>query len=318
MAAVFTGECGARSGRRGGRHGLSSDWLYRMMIPVVLLRAMGQHRYHKGSFVRSNTAALQLFCVLVANNSLAMHSSEDETLSRALDAIASLPDEVLQRQQGRILAVLIRAKNNCDDITELVNRVMKNTQKLARFFEKPVSGALACCADYRKDDTRLLDIRLCSPKRAEDRFRKGLGERSLAVQFNEWEAGKYNYSRLTDIYCNLQLGDGTSESRAPEFARTFSLPDDNVVLSAIRRGTKLLLFERLTGEVCYTPILIFNSHRFHRIRYSDLSRLRKSFISSKELTSLAQSSAGWFRQCCRKYEGKACSTILVRGDLIFF
>ena len=162
-----------------------------------------------------------------------MLAYEDSQLLEALSKIEGLPDDVLNRHQGRVQAVLGRTKPSGPQIAQWIDGIEKKTKVLSAFFQKSVGEAVSSPVDWRKTDTRVVDVRLCAPKTPVEKFRKGLGERSLALQFHRWEIRHHGSSRLSELFHDLTVCDDVRESQMPAFIRATGLPNDKVVWNAI-------------------------------------------------------------------------------------
>lgn len=240
---------------------------------------------------------------IILHGETPMDADEDILLSDALRTIESLSDVVLHRHQVRIEGTL-RRLNRAGRGKDLAHRMEKQVKKLSSYFNKSPVNAISKPTIWDKADARLSDVLRGTPTSPRDKFRKGLGERSLASQFHHWELRTHGTSRLSRLAKNPDELIDVRSSRAPAFVQAVDLPNEKYVLNAIQHGTKLLYFERLSKRRAHTPLLLFFSSHFRVMPYDQLPRLHLALRRSTIITSLTSNLDHWFEQCQSLYDGK--------------
>lgn len=230
----------------------------------------------------------------------------------AIDNLEGLPNDVLYTNRRLVNAVLRKLKGAAGkQTTSLLDNLEASRTKIEAYTQKPVNEAVARPISWQDADIRVLDIRLGATKQSPlTKFRKGLGERSLAFQFHEWETQTFGRSRLYDLRDNPSRQDRT-EGHIPEFITTHHLPNTACVVKGIQHGTKLLVLELLSGTPGTSALLFFCFSQFRAMNYTDLPALSDTLRATEWITALCKRIHEWFHQCLLAYAGESSGTELI-------
>lgn len=135
-------------------------------------------------------------------------------------------------------------------------------------------------------------------------FRRGLSQRSLAIQFNKWELVTYEMSEIRRQASHLSKEPARKLGYVVKFIKKHGFKKRSVIRLGIQHGIKLLICEKLLNKTEISAILIFKYTQFRSIKLPDLSDLEnaiKNTIKIKELVSL---NANWIDRCQKYYDGK--------------
>lgn len=233
------------------------------------------------------------------------------TPDEALRLIRDLPEsEILQRRQEALQLYQRLSRILRPAPYSLVEALDEAKEKIETFLKKPIDEAIARELHWEETDWRIVDIRLDkgnSPPTS--KFRKGLGQRSLALQFEDWEIRNHQTSRiqwlLNDTDASADVGDGYIS----EFLAANSLPNKEWVRHAIKHGIKLALFERMTRMVGISALLFFCYSKFRGIRYHELGHLQQELATNGWVIDTATTCADWFDACQNAYNSTFTVTV---------
>ncbi|KAI4209057.1 MAG: hypothetical protein LQ351_007978 [Letrouitia transgressa] len=151
------------------------------------------------------------------------------------------------------------------------------------------------------DDPRVVDIQIAnSDSTLVQRFRRGLSQRSLALQFDSWEKTTYQKSTIDERMKDLRF----KHRVIKQFLDCSHIKDKDIAHMGIRHGIKLLICERLLGGAGYTAILIFKYRDMHYLRYEHLHEFVHAIQSSKAIVEVANQQAQLLNQYQSDYEGR--------------
>ncbi|KAL9041511.1 MAG: hypothetical protein Q9214_004086 [Letrouitia sp. 1 TL-2023] len=152
-------------------------------------------------------------------------------------------------------------------------------------------------------DVRVTDILVAGGFKDSDdslvQLRRGLSQRSLAFQFEDWELENNHSSTITerarDInHCNHR------EGRINDYLRAKgpSLAGNHVkaLSKALGHGIKLLVCEKILGGPGHSALLIFRYSQFRSLHYKDLPDLNNAVSEQQELKDIIQKGADWLPQ----------------------
>lgn len=156
------------------------------------------------------------------------------------------------------------------------------------------------------DDPRVTDLPAaeCRDYSSMATFRRGLSQRSLAIQFNKWELVTYEMSEIGRRASYLLKEPARKLEHVAKFIKKHGFKKRSTIRLGIQHGMKLLICEKLLNGTGISAILIFRYIQFRLIKLSDLSGLEnaiKNAIKIKELVSL---NADWIDRCQKCYDGK--------------
>lgn len=160
--------------------------------------------------------------------------------------------------------------------------------------------------DWVQEDPRVIDIRLCNRGCSLDAcFRRGLGQRSLAIEFDEWEREVFGTSRVSmraldpnEIDDNSGLINRFLEEGIIRFQNKESASH------GIRDGIRLLVFERMYGYVGISAILILLFTLFRDVKYGSFVALKRLLEKSGAWHDLAKDKSSWLTACQFRYDSK--------------
>lgn len=156
-------------------------------------------------------------------------------------------------------------------------------------------------------DARVADLMLInkSAKKDMDRFRRGLIQRSLAMEYKAWHVKNKGWCeidhRARDLTVPLQ--DGIS-AFCREEVTDFEGFDKGILQTALRHGVKLLVWEQVSGGIGYTLILMLWYTQCRETTYPALRELCRAFQEEEEISQFARRNEDWLREWQQKYDGK--------------
>ncbi len=164
-------------------------------------------------------------------------------------------------------------------------------------------------AEWMAEDPRIVDIQIAgvtSKPTENHQFRRGLSQRSLALEFDDWETNTHGISstkaRATDpsVQPIRKLGHITEflEANSRRFHNLGAARD------GIEHGIKLLVCEILLGGIGVSAILIFRFSSLRALKFEELNDLKDAIEEQGSVKELAGQKAGWLRQCQSEYHGK--------------
>lgn len=147
------------------------------------------------------------------------------------------------------------------------------------------------------DDPRIVDLVIAQPDAsAVTKFRRGLSQRYLASEFEDWKQGHPQASKAKSRRKGL----------IPRFlaANKHRFLNTAEAKKGILHGAKLLRCECLLGGIGISVMLFFHLTEFSKVKLYELHDLKEKILSSDPIMKLAEHKAGWLRQCQRDYDGK--------------
>ena len=145
------------------------------------------------------------------------------------------------------------------------------------------------------DDPRIVDLRIGQPDpSAVVKFRRGLSQRSLAIEFKNWQRTNPRVA-----------GRARSSGLVPQFleANESRFRNTQAAMRGIRHGTKLLRCEELFGGIGISALLIFHFTKLLTITLQHLPHLNRKIHTSIPITKLASQYHAWLQQCQQNYDG---------------
>jgi hypothetical protein len=229
-----------------------------------------------------------------------------DTLQLFDQLLNDTPDHVLQANWDLIKNVCKKLnKGQGSSAVSLLEALESSRNKIEKYTELPVERAVARPVDWAGVDLRVHDIRLGATRHdSETRFRKGMGERSLALQYHEWEMREFRCSRLEDLCRDPASYKEKTDGNIVKFIAAHDLPKIACVEKGIQHGTRLLLLESLTGTTGTSAILFFAFAKFRAVKYPEMRDLAASMQESAWIATLVENVAPWFEDCCRLYRGQ--------------
>jgi hypothetical protein len=252
--------------------------------------------------VTSCTASMS---ATLATISLGMTTFE-ESLQQFDKLLDGTPLHVLTKHRDLIKDVCKKLnKSQGSSASSLLEALDSSRKTIERYTKLPVERAVVCPVDWADVDLRVHDIRLGATGHDKNtKFRKGLGERSLALQYHEWEMREFGCSRLSKLREDPGNAKNVADGQIANFISTHGLPKIKCVEKAIQHGTKLLLLEHLVGTFTTSAVLFFAFGKFRDVNYPEMEDLAASMLANKWIAELIEEAAPWFEDCWTSYEGQ--------------
>lgn len=155
------------------------------------------------------------------------------------------------------------------------------------------------CA-WKSGDPRVTDISICSSpgNTHETGLRRGLSQRSLAIEFDQWEKATFDMSRVNEISRNLELS-AKRTGHLDKFiqAKEFKDKEAENASMGIRHGIKWLVFESIYGYEGVSLVLMLVYSRFRDVKYEEFFQLKESLTDWKEFAIGKSSCLGEWQKC---------------------
>ncbi|KAI9039867.1 uncharacterized protein KD926_008968 [Aspergillus affinis] len=161
--------------------------------------------------------------------------------------------------------------------------------------------------DWTQEDPRVVDIQFCSRTCSLDsKFRRGLAQRSLAIEFDNWERAEYQSSRVSELHQDPDMADYKQNGHIHEFLQSNAdrFKDRNSTLHGIKHGIRLLVFELIFGHAGVSAILVLFYSHFRGVKYKNHIEL-KSLILESPWQSLAIHKSSWLEDCQHRYDTRS-------------
>ncbi|KAJ5988257.1 hypothetical protein N7481_003467 [Penicillium waksmanii] len=180
----------------------------------------------------------------------------------------------------------LNSSNSHHDADQGVQNVLsilseeKVSKKLENYLSSPIldftkSNEL----DWFEEDPRLVDIRLSSrpSPTSHVNLRRGLSQRSLAVEYDEWEKNNFQTSRVIEL-AQHPASSKSRQSHINQFveANKHRFKDRNTALHGIKHGIRLLVFEKIYGCAGTSSVFFFIYGYFRSVKYEFYPDLAKS------------------------------------------
>ncbi|KMU77092.1 hypothetical protein CISG_06130 [Coccidioides immitis RMSCC 3703] len=183
----------------------------------------------------------------------------------------------------------------------LLGAIKKDFEKIKEFLQKPESEAVGR-PYWEGREVRLLDIQRVSRNSSyNDRFRCFLAERSLALEFEEWELKKYQTSRLDKIVSNPHAAEDKN-GHMLEFLTSKGILDgtpeakvDRGAIRGLKNGQRSLFIERKNpSRRGVSAIFSFKSSLLRKIPYREMGIIEVLLAGeeNKDVAQLAEDKSG--------------------------
>ena len=167
------------------------------------------------------------------------------------------------------------------------------------------------------EDPRIVDLQAenCRPS-LKVRFRKGLSQRSLAIEFTEWEHRIYGWSRVGVLAGNLSIS--RRDGHIAEYLQrnTHRFKNQMAVRNGIQHGIKMLVCDKIRGKRAISAILCFKYRRLRAVKLEELAPLVTLMSQKGWIEELANQKADWLDECQRKYNGASLQLTLAALILV--
>ncbi|KAL8668516.1 MAG: hypothetical protein Q9168_006856 [Polycauliona sp. 1 TL-2023] len=193
-------------------------------------------------------------------------------------------------------------------IEDFVAGLDKDLERIEKLLSQVSHKAVTCEPTWMNDDPRVVDLQIAGGRQSSPttKLRRGLSQRSLASEFDDWEKNTYGTSKVKERASNPLVEPSRKLGHIAEFLdnnkdRFHNIP---AARAGIEHGIKLLISETLLVGVGFSAILVFQYSRFRKIKFEELDGLKDAIKDSDRIKKLAEQKADWFDHCQRDYNGK--------------
>ena len=159
---------------------------------------------------------------------------------------------------------------------------------------------------WEREDPRIDDMNTGSRYMSSmARLRRGLRQRSLAIEFEKWEQATYGTSTVHKwarylAKADRKLGHMTEflEINMHRFRKI------SAARNGLQHGIKLLVCERLLNGTGVSALLIFEYSRLRLIKFRELDAFKDAVKNSQKIKKLADQKADWVDDCQKCYDGE--------------
>ncbi|KKY14411.1 hypothetical protein UCRPC4_g06753 [Phaeomoniella chlamydospora] len=218
----------------------------------------------------------------------------------ALDTIENVSDETILSHREEIQKAFRKFRSILTPTSSLsvVMKLEAVKLEIKKYFKLSAEEAISLNIDWHTEDPRLLDIRLGHRQRSpRDSFRKGLGQRSFALQLNEWHLQKFGITKIDDPLQSKTNG------RIGEFLKDHEIPCHNWIVHEIKHGLRLLKFERDLGIRGISACLFFVHSAFRSVKHKDFESLVFELEQSDWIETAGEKTE-WLDECQSRYNGQ--------------
>lgn len=195
-----------------------------------------------------------------------------------------------------------------DSIKNILTRLIKTLEKTGEFLSHASHEAVRNDPSWVTDDPRITDIEVAgrSKKSTHTKFRRGLSQRSLAMEFDDWERSTFGTSRISERVANPSVEPSRKLGNIRSFldANLHRFANLSAARDGIEHGMKLLVCERLLGGIGFSALLIFQFDSLRLVKYPELMDLKSAIDKEESVKNLAKLKADWFGDCQNKYNSK--------------
>ena len=206
-------------------------------------------------------------------------SLDDSTrVLEALDVLYNAPKELLLSHKTKLNAVVRKLAKLKIPVVNLMGRLENNLENIKECLSEIED--VGSEPEWKNEDPRIVDVKIAgnSELTSDEMLRRVLGERSLAMEFNDWESvhqASNNHQKrgrkkgLVRTYVSINRHRFTNVKAAER---------------GISLGRKLLIFEKSLG-VGFSALLIFCHNLFEKVREKQLIDLEKA-INKQHLDAI--------------------------------
>ncbi len=190
-------------------------------------------------------------------------------------------------------------------ISRLIEVLNKSSVQIKEFLSRSEFEDTSDELQRMIEDPRVVDLQL-DKRRLSDkvRFRKGLSQRSLAIEYSQWEYCTYNSSRVSELAEDLSTAQEKAAGHIEEYVNFSNrFMNKQVTRTGIEHGIKMLVLERLLGKRAISAILSFKYTRFRVVKFEDLDCLVRGMNQTGWIMELVENKADWLDGCQSQYDG---------------
>lgn len=230
-----------------------------------------------------------------------------ENLQAAIDTLRTASEHDLQallaeHGQTRIQQAIqqlqkVIPKSTVDPSKGLSNQLDQKHGDIHKFFTQSPKDAVGTPPE-NEIDFRLMDIWMVEGKRTkslQDQFRRFLAERSLALQFDQFNPGKLQFMIKNHTFDVPKGRHASSRS----FARHLSIQHVEVVLQAVHVGLRYLVLENTCGSAI-SWILGFFRKEVKCMKFSSVREAISCYVGFEEREDFYE----WMQEVLELYDSQ--------------
>lgn len=189
-------------------------------------------------------------------------------------------------------------------VVKLDTELKKIQELLSQVSYKPAT----CEPIWTIDDPRVVDLQIAGGSQSSPttKLRRGLSQRSLAAEFDDWERNTYGTSKVEARSSHPSVEPSRKLGHIAKFLdhNRDRFHNISAARAGIEHGIKLLICETLLGGVGLSAILVFQYTRFREIKFEELDGLKDAIKGADRVRKFAEEKADWFDHCQRDYNGR--------------
>ena len=236
-------------------------------------------------------------------------SLDDSTrVLEALNVLCNAPNEILLSHKTKLNAVVRKLAKLRTPVENLVGKLEDNLENIERRLSQECVEDIKSGPKWKDEDPRIMDIQITenSELTSDEKLRRVLGQRSLAMEFYDWK----NNRQTSEDYQKQGRRSGLVSKYLSINRHRFKKV--KVAERGINLGRKLLKFEKSLG-VGFSALLIFCQTFFERVKEEQLIDLKDAIdkqhldaIHDKQesVKQLSEQKAEWLDAKQTAYNGK--------------
>ena len=193
-----------------------------------------------------------------------------------------------------------------ESISSLIAALNKDSAQIKDFLSRSELEDTRDELERMTEDPRVVDLQLDKHRQSDIiKFRKCLGQRSLAKEYIQWEDCTYHSSRVSELAEDLSTAQEKSAGHINAYIglNSHRFINQQVTRTGLEHGIKLLVLERLLGKRAISAILSFKYRRFRVVKYKDLDSLVRGMNQIGWIMKLVGKKAEWLDGCQNEYDG---------------
>ncbi|KAL9099828.1 MAG: hypothetical protein Q9163_004722 [Psora crenata] len=236
-------------------------------------------------------------------NSSSTLPNTTDTSSLALHSLSSTTPSIRQPSSSPSLSG--HELSPTPSVLTLTQALDRDSAQIQKFLSRPESEAIEDELERIVEDPRVVDLQLDGSRSTpKARFRKGLSQRSLAIEYTQWERHTYGSSKVSVLVEDLSVSQERGLGHIVEYLESNNcrFKKQDITRRGIEHGIKFLVFELLVGTRVISAILSFKYSLFRAVKFEDLPFLKTIVDDSKWVKELVGQKAGWYDECQSRYD----------------
>ena len=236
-------------------------------------------------------------------------SLDDSTrVLEALDVLYNAPNELLLSYKTKLNAVVRKLAKLSTPVENLMGKLEDNLENIKTRLSLECVEDVQSGPQWKNEDPRIVDIQIAgnSELTSDEMLRRVLGQRSLAMEFYDWES---HHQTSKD-----HQKQGRKKGLVSKYVsiNRHRFKNDKAAERGINLGRKLLTFEKSLG-VGFSALLIFCQKLFEKVKEEQLVDLKDAIdkqhldaIRDKQesVQQLSEQKAEWLDGKQTAYNGK--------------